>query len=527
MAAEVLKEFLARLGFDVDEKGLARFNQGLASATTRLTAFGLGIQAAAAALYAGVYKVAQGQAEMLELSEATGVAVERLGELGYVAEQTGSSQDALASSLRGLQKNMADATLGRGGIEAFTRLGIRIKDANGHLRATDDVLMDVGQKIKGMDRGRQEMFLSQLGIDPSMVKALTSDIGGLQQSYQQMYAAAGVDAQQAAEKSRAFVGSVNSLIALFKMLGQAVASIFVVEMGEDVERFRKTIMENVGKIMPVIQMLVAGVVRLGKFFGGITVRILGWVGDIVAWFNRLDGGTQKIILGVLGFAAAWKVLNLGFLASPLGAIITGLLAIVAIVDDFITYMQGGESFFDWGPWAGTIMQVVDALRPLMDALGRLWGAVKGPLMEAFQWWADYMLSMIGGIAKAFGAFITAVVRLFTGDFAGALDAVMEMFGHLFDVVSNAIDAIGGLISDTWDGLKSLVGLGDDEEAPALGPSPALAAAASGGGGDTNVNAQTVINVDGSANPEATARAVGRQQSNVNADLVRHTKGAAR
>jgi hypothetical protein len=47
---------------------------------------------------------------------------------------------------------------------------------------------------------------------------------------------------------------------------------------------------------------------------------------------------------------------------------------------------------------------------------------------------------------------------------------------------------------------------------------------SGGGGNSNsVTSKTEIIVQGSANPEATARAVSKEQGRVNADLVRNTQ----
>lgn len=528
MGAEVLKEFLTRLGFEVDEAGMKKFNSSLASSTTRALAFGAAVQAAAVAIHAAVYRIASTQDELLNLSESTGIAVGTLQELAYVAEQTGSSADRLHSSLANLQNKLAEATLGRGGIETFQRLGIRIKDANGQLRATEDVLADVGEKLKGMDRGRQEMFLGQLGIDRSLVSMLTEDVGGLREAYRTMYEAAGLDAQKSAEDSRTYVKEVKSLTTLLNMLGRTVAAIFVGEMAEDVGRFRKTVQENIGKIIPVIKVLIEFVLRFGKAFGTLTARIFGWIGNIVEWFDTLDDGTQRIILGVLGFAAAWKFLNLSFLATPIGIILTGLIALVAVIDDFMTYMEGGESLFDWGPWAGSIMAVVDALRPLMDGLGQVWDMVKGPLFASFQWWADFILDVLEKIGSAFASLVLAVVRLFTGDLAGAVQAVMDMLTSLSDIISSALDAVGSIFKDSWSAISGFFGGGEQAGAPrsaALAPSPAQAAAV--GSGSASINASTVIHVDGSGSPEATARAVGRSQAGVNADLVRHARGAAR
>lgn len=530
MPGNRIKEFLVALGFEIDEAGYQKFNRSLASASLRAAAFGAGIQAAAAGAYALLYKIAQGQSQMLSLSEATGVAVGRMEELGYVAEQTGSSQEALTSSLVGLQQAMAGATIGQGGLAAFQRLGIRIKDANGKLRDTSDVLFEVGQRLQGMDQGRQLMFLNQLGIDRSLVKMLTTDVSGLTAAYQEMYAAAGTDAQKAAEASRAFVNEVGSIKTVLWMLAKSVGFAVIGKMQADLVRLRKSIIENFRKITQVIQIVVAVLMRVAGAFGALTMRLMQWIGGIVEWFGKLDTGTQNLILAALGFAAAWRFLNLSFLATPLGMLIAGLAAIVALVDDFQTYMEGGDSLIDWGPWAGQIMEVVDALRPLMDALGQLWDMFKGPLIEGVKLWASDMASTLGSLLGAVASFITAIVRLFQGDFAGALEAFIGVFERLGEIVMRIAGRIGDVIASSWGAVKSLFGGGDNPErpsSPVLGPAPALAAASAGNASNVDLQANTTIYVDGARDPAAVGRAVGGEQGRVNADLVRHTKGAAR
>ena len=50
-------------------------------------------------------------------------------------------------------------------------------------------------------------------------------------------------------------------------------------------------------------------------------------------------------------------------------LIAGLAGIFALVDDCLTYMEGGESYFDWIPWADTIKTCVDWLQRAAGAIG--------------------------------------------------------------------------------------------------------------------------------------------------------------
>ncbi len=533
---EVLQDFLARLGFEVDEAGASEFHSTLATGATRVAAFGAAIQAMAVGAYAAIHMIAESKSEMLALADAVAVPVGRLEELGFVADVTGSSADALASSLESLNERLGNAAIGQG-LDTFHRLGVRVRDANGEIRNSADVLMEVGEKIKDMNRAQASMFLGQLGIDRSLVRMLTSDVDGLRRTYRDMYEAVGVDSQQAAEDFREFTGEVKALKTMFRMVGEGVAAIMVGEMGRDVAQFRKLIQENVGKIIPVLKTLISVVLRIGKVFFALTARLVKLLGMLVDWFGRLDDSTQNIILAVLGFAAAWRWLNLAFLATPIGAIITGLIALLGLIDDFMVWKEGGESLIDWGPWADDIDALMAALSGLLGLLGELWNLVKGPLFAVFGLWGKQFLAVLSAMTRATIDLVTAIVRLFQGDFSGAVGAVAQAFGHLWEIVEAVMEniksafeladgVIGNVVSWAAEGLGGLLGLGGSG-APVLMPPQAQLAASAGAAGDTAINSSTVIRVDGARNPEATARAVAGEQRRVNADLVRHAKGAVR
>jgi len=548
VGAEVLKDFLTRLGFEVDEAGAKKFNSALATAGTRAAAFGAAIQAMAVGAYAAIYKIAESKSQLLALADAVDVPVARLEELGFVAEQTGASAEALNSSLEGLTEALGQASIGQGGLETFHRLGISVRDSNGELRNSADLLLEVGEKLNGMDTAKATMFLGQLGIDRSLVRMLTSDVSGLRKTYQDMYQAVGVDSQKAAEDSRAFVGEVKALYTMVKLVGDGLAAIFVGQMGEDVVRFRKLIQENVGKIIPVIKTIVEWVLKIGKVFFTLTARLASWVGMLIDWFNKLDSSTQNLILGVMGFAAAWRWLNLSFLMTPLGMLLTGFLALLALIDDFMVWKSGGKSLIDWGPWAADIETIIGALGQVMTVLGQLWDMVKGPLFATLRTWGQLFISIVGSILSAVTSLVSALISLFQGDLDGAINGLGKAFGHLLSIVqavgeyilkvfSSLGETMAGALGGMVDKLAGLFGLGNDDDgghrvqsglAPILGPGSALAAASAGGGASgTTLNASTVIRVEGASSPEATARRVAGAQDRVNSDLVRHARGAAR
>jgi hypothetical protein len=90
--------------------------------------------------------------EIYTVSQRTGIAVETLSQLKYVAEQTESSFEAMATSFRFLSRNIYDAELGTGKAgQAFKALGIEIRDSNGHLIKAEDAFLRIADKFKNID----------------------------------------------------------------------------------------------------------------------------------------------------------------------------------------------------------------------------------------------------------------------------------------------------------------------------------------------------------------------------------------
>jgi phage-related minor tail protein len=107
----------------------------------------LGVAGAGIALFA-----AKGANALFEMSEKTGVSVESLSRLGYAAKQTGVDQESLTKALERMNKSaFAAATAPEGAKNAYTRLGISVKDASGQLKPTSELFEEVAAKIAGIE----------------------------------------------------------------------------------------------------------------------------------------------------------------------------------------------------------------------------------------------------------------------------------------------------------------------------------------------------------------------------------------
>ena len=89
-----------------------------------------------------------------ELSARVNISVTELSALVNSAQFAGISQDELASSIMYLQKSIGEAAIGtKDQALAFRNLGISIRDANGDIRPTVDILSEVADRMAGAQDG--------------------------------------------------------------------------------------------------------------------------------------------------------------------------------------------------------------------------------------------------------------------------------------------------------------------------------------------------------------------------------------
>ncbi|RZL51312.1 MAG: phage tail protein, partial [Variovorax sp.] len=158
---------------DTTQAAFAAVSRNFESLSTKATSVGAGMAGIGAAIGGALALVnAKGLIDVLdgldEMSEKTGVSVEKLSELRYAGETSGTSLEALSSGFSKLSKLMGEAA--GGGKEAqsvFQALGVEFKNTDGTLRKQEDVLGDVADKFAGYEDGAGKAALAHKAFGKS------------------------------------------------------------------------------------------------------------------------------------------------------------------------------------------------------------------------------------------------------------------------------------------------------------------------------------------------------------------------
>ena len=154
-AADAMGVF-SKLGAEManSSKLAALFGTGLGTLAEFSVGAAVAMGAAGLSAIALANQTAESVAKTYELAQATGVNVEALSALSFAAKQAGVDQETLARGLERMSKSaFAAATAPAGAINAYTRLGVSVKDAAGNIRPTEDLLVDLSSKFASMPDG--------------------------------------------------------------------------------------------------------------------------------------------------------------------------------------------------------------------------------------------------------------------------------------------------------------------------------------------------------------------------------------
>jgi len=449
-----------------DDSQLVR---GLRRAERKLKAFGasirnlglmaVGIGAAVLAPLAASAKLFSSYGDQVaKMAKRTGLSVETLSELRFVASQTGTEFESLEMAFRKMQRSIYDA--GRGlstQVDSLNDLSLTFKDLDG-LSPEDQfkLLADrIGQVEDPTKRAAIAMSLfGRTGTNLlPMFAAGSAGIEALQaEAHRLGLTMSGEDAKAAED----FTDALDQLWKVVKMgvfnIGAALAPVLQ-SMADTITRVVITVSEwvkqNRGLIVQVAK--IAAIVVAA----GVALIVLG---TLISGLGAVLGGLATI-LGVTAAGIGLVATAIGFLVSPIGLVIAGL----GVLGAYLVKTSGiGGAALAWlGDRFGELKDTaLQAYQGIADALAAgdiglaariLWLTLKMEWIKG--------VSFIEGVWLRFRGFIMDVL---VGAFVGAL-ATLETIWHGLEVgwiettafLAKAWYGFVNIFTGSWEQMKAL------------------------------------------------------------------------
>lgn len=406
--------------------------------------------------------------------------------------------EVIKSFLVGLGFGVDDASLSKFN-KAISSAALKVTALYATIKAS---AAGIFYSIAKISEGFEEVGYNLRLVAPAINKMLI-----LRNAMLDAYRRAGIDLTKVVKQSILFNLSLAKTKFALEAVYKSVGARFLPMLTKQMDIFRSQIFANMPKIQAALEKFINFIFKAFEatvILGTRVWSILGRVYDFFAKLHEATNGWSTVILGVI---AAWKLLNLSFLATPFGLLIAGLTTLIALYDDFKVWQEGGQSFINWGSSATkTILGIVAAVGALVGVIATIIGVMKA--WAAVQWLVNIALT-----ANPIGLIIAGVVVLI-----GLLTALAAKLGYLKGV-GDFFSNLGGKVEGFFGGANAAPNLNG-----ALQPQPLLPPNA---GTNQKVAQETNIIVQGSADANATGKAVAGEQGKVNFDLTRNLKGATR
>lgn len=365
-------ELVTKLTFEGTPKPLLDYNDALKASAGIAMKAGVSILGTATAL--GIFSDSQLNAidGLNDLSETINTSIESIQELSYIAQLSGSSTEVMQGSLRQLAQQIGRAAVD--GVDAFDRLGISAKDANGKTKDTVTIFGELRDKIKSLTAEEQLRVLRELRLDPSLLQTLrlsADEFENLRKEAQ----AFGVVSKEQAKIAADYNDSLDRTKYVLNQLGNQLALSLAPAMKIGSDGFRDFLIANKDLINNGIEVLNTSLSSVFQVIENFSTAIDQVITNTIGWENAL---------GALSVAVLY--LNRALLMNPIGIVIGLIVGLLLVVDDLVVGFQGGESVivnFFKGFDIDIVNRMIDGFNIMKATLASLLNITIYPLIEAF------------------------------------------------------------------------------------------------------------------------------------------------
>lgn len=269
--ATVIKSFLVSLGFQVEDSQLKKFQAGIVTATESVVGLAAAVESAAVAVAVFATKLA-GQLDALYFaSQRTNASATNLEALNRAAQNLGAGAGEAQQSVESLARFMRNNPGGEGFLHS---LGVQTRAANGGLRDTAQMLVDLGKKLKDQPFYLANQYAGMFGISERMLLAMRNgEFAQRLEEQQRLLKDSGFE--EATRSAHEYATSIRNLGTRFDAIKARIGNGVFKILQPELDAFGKWFDDHSDDISKFIATFVKGVVTAS----GIILPIIKTIGD--------------------------------------------------------------------------------------------------------------------------------------------------------------------------------------------------------------------------------------------------------
>lgn len=207
------------------------------------------------------------------------------------------------------------------------------------------------------------------------------------------------------------------------------------------------IVNGITTLLDVMTKTVGVFVNFFRFIDLLIERTIGW----------------KVALGVLAAALLWvnRAMLLTFVTNPIFWVIAAIGVLLLLIDDFMTYLDGGESQF--GDFWGSMLEWIEIIKPALQSVWDMLVTGMSYLIEFGAFVAKYLGGAFTDAVEVITAVLAFLVGLFTGNtelmsaaWEGMIENLLSMFQNLAMLFEPLAQKLLEIMSSVWDAIVNYI-----------------------------------------------------------------------
>ncbi len=430
----ILRELVTRLGFELDDKNLKKFEQSIEDAKTKLAGLGKSINAAKFAITGLVAtatgltilttSVAKAAKETEILADQLGITTDDLQSLELVAQDTGLGVNELSKSFASFNKQLGTVdTTSKVVINDLNALNISTKDNNGNLKSSFILYEEAAKKIATIKDPIKQAALSQRLLGTANVKvAKLFDISSeaFQRQREEIIKLGYVIDSKGIQSSKEFIKSWNNLKIIIDGVKKELAVKFMPVFSRTIDMFKTWYVAN----RKIISQGITSFINILSAAFNVLFKTINLIITPIKYLITLFGSLENVInvlsitLGILAIprllaaANAVRVLTVALLANPVtwvtAAIIALSVAIALIIDDLMAWAAGNKSLIatlltEWFGFEKTFDEIIDNIvsffKSSFESLGNWFSSFFDGILDTIKTVKDFIGTGIDSVRE--------------------------------------------------------------------------------------------------------------------------------
>lgn len=351
--------------------------------------------------------------DILTLSTQFGMSTDSLQEFQYMAGLTDTDLSTITGSMSKLTRSMGEMAKSGEASDAMKQLGVNLYDANGQLKAADEVFLEVIDRLGMMESGTQRDALAMEIFGKSAQELnplIETGRAGIEAYAQEAHDMGAVLDQDA-------LGSLGEMDDSFVRLEQAGIAL----------------KNTIGVMLaPAITAVTTAITNLSQ------------------WFQNLDPNVQQTILTITGLVVA---------IGPAIAIVLKVIETVKALKTLIAGVSAALNLAAVGPIAG-IVAAIAAVIAIGVLVYKHWDEIKEWAIGLWTSIKETFNNIKEGIANAWNAVKTKATEVWNGIktkltevWEGLKEKASQTWDNIKTGVSEKFNAVKETLSNVWSTVK--------------------------------------------------------------------------